>query len=94
MRSASALVRMALLNLLFLYLFSPCIHRMCLFTSSDIVRMNTRTLEHALSVFIPSVSRRTGWGLPEKWSYISVDLRECPVSDRSTGSHMVPSLRL
>ena len=43
MRSASALARMALLNLLFLYLFSACIHRMCLFTSSGIVRMKTRT---------------------------------------------------
>ena len=47
-----------------------------------------------LSVFIPSVSRRTGRGRPEKWSYVSVDLRACPVSDRSTGSHMVPPLRL
>ena len=51
-------------------------------------------LEHALSVFIPSVSRRTGRRRPEKWSYVSVDLRACPVSDRSTGSHMVPPLRL
>ena len=39
-------------------------------------------------------SRRTGRGRPEKWSYVSVDLRACPVSDRSTGSHMVPPLRL
>ena len=75
-RSASSLAMMALLNLVLLYIFSTCMHKMALHQVRHGANEETN---HALGLFIPSASRRTENRHLERYSCAGAYPRAYPV---------------